>query len=70
MRERKQVETWGTDGVLSIPQPLESTEVEMIDFDGFCFTPFGIRVNMTRADQEQFLRQGYGPILPVKDPRE
>lgn len=53
--------TWGADAPISLPKPLESTEVEMVDFEGFCFTPDGIRVNLTEVDREVMLGSGFGP---------
>lgn len=52
---------WGTDGQVSLPQPMHTTDTEMVDFDGFCFTPEGLRVNISRADHEGLLHEGYGP---------
>lgn len=52
---------WGTDGVVSMPQPLESTEVEMVDFEGFAFTPDGIRVNVSRAEREDTIASAFRP---------
>lgn len=53
--------SWGTDGVVSMPQSLDTTDTEMADFEGFCFTPDGIRVNISNAEREDVLVQGYGP---------
>lgn len=52
---------WGTDGVISMPVALESTGVEMADMEGFCFTPDGIRINVSLAEREDTLAHGYGP---------
>lgn len=52
---------WGSDGVVSLPQALETTDTEMVDFGGFCFTPDGIRINVSRAEREDIIAQGYGP---------
>jgi len=52
---------WGTDGIVSLPKPLDSTNIEMVDMEGFCFTPYGIAVNMTVTDHEELLSSGYGP---------
>lgn len=61
-------EFWGADGVVSLPKPLERTDTEKVDFGGFCFTPSGLRVDMSEADQEEFLRQGFGPRRDGVDP--
>lgn len=52
---------WGTDGVISMPEPLESTEVEVVDMEGFCFTPDGLKINVSKAEREDILAHGYGP---------
>lgn len=52
---------WGSDGVISMPQALDTTDTAMADMEGFCFTPDGIRVNVSHADREELLAQGYGP---------
>lgn len=52
---------WGTDGVVSLPEALETTETSLIDFEGFCFTPDGIRVNLTRAEREDLLLSAFRP---------
>jgi hypothetical protein len=33
----------------------------MADMEGFCFTPDGLRVNISHADREDILSRGYGP---------
>lgn len=53
--------TWGSDGQISLPQPMENSDVEMADFEGFCFTPDGIRINLTSVDRETILADGYAP---------
>lgn len=53
--------SWGTDGKISLPKPLESTHVEMADMEGFCFTPDGLRANLTTAERDDLITQGYGP---------
>lgn len=52
---------WGTDGVVSLPKPLENTDTKMVDFEGFCFTPDGIRVNLSAAEREDLLLNAYHP---------
>lgn len=52
---------WGSDTFISLPQPLEDTNVEMIDMQGFCFTPQGLRVNASNVDRDELLMSGYGP---------
>lgn len=52
---------WGTDGVVSLPQALETTDTALVDFEGFCFTPDGIRVNLTRAEREDLLLSAFRP---------
>ena len=52
---------WGTDGVVSLPQSLPSTDVAMVDFEGFCFTPDGLRINLTSADRESLLLNAFRP---------
>lgn len=52
---------WGADAPVSLPQPLETADTEMADFDGFCFTPLGMRVNLTAVDREALIGDGYGP---------
>lgn len=53
--------TWGTDGKISLPKPLETTYVEMVDMEGFCFTPDGLRANFTVSERDDLITQGYGP---------
>lgn len=62
MAERRS--TWGTDGVVSLPQPLVTTDTDLADMEGFCFTPLGLRVNLSLTDHEELLGSGYGPMLP------
>lgn len=52
---------WGTDGVVSMPQPLPSTDIEMVDMEGFAFTPDGIRINVSRAEREDLLNSAFRP---------
>lgn len=52
---------WGSDGVISLPQPLETTDTDMVDMEGFCFTPLGLRVNVSNADRERIITSGYSP---------
>jgi hypothetical protein len=52
---------WGSDGKISMPVPIENPDVAMADFEGFCFTPDGIRVNLTSADRDELIRSGFGP---------
>lgn len=52
---------WGTDGVVSLPQALPSTDTALVDFEGFCFTPDGIRINLTRAEREDLLLSAFRP---------
>lgn len=52
---------WGTDGVVSMPQPLETTDTEIIDMEGFAFTPDGIRVNISHAEREDLIRSAFRP---------
>jgi hypothetical protein len=52
---------WGTDGVVSLPQPLETTDTALIDMQGFAFTPDGIRVNISRAEREDLIRSAFRP---------
>lgn len=61
MRDLEQGISWGTDGVISMPEPLDTTDVEMADMEGFCFTPDGIRINVSRAEREDTISHGYGP---------
>lgn len=60
-RSEGQELVWGTDGVPSMPKALDVPGATMIDMEGFVFTPFGLRVNMTDVDREELLRSGYGP---------
>lgn len=53
--------SWGTDGVISLPQAMESTNTEMADMGGFCFTPNGIRINISVAEREDVILAGYRP---------
>ena len=53
--------SWGTDGVVSMPRPLPSTDTSMVDFEGFCFTPDGIRINITQAEREDLLMSAFTP---------
>lgn len=53
--------SWGSDEPISLPKPLEDPDVLMVDMQGFCFTPDGIRVNLTEVDREAIVTQGYGP---------
>ncbi len=52
---------WGTDGVISLPAVLDTTNVEMADMGGFCFTPDGIRINISSSEREDLISQGYAP---------
>lgn len=52
---------WGTDGVISMPTPVDTTDTAMADMEGFCFTPDGLRINISAAEREDILSHGYGP---------
>lgn len=52
---------WGTDGVISMPQPLDTTDTAMVDMEGFCFTPDGLRVNVSRAEREDVIASAFKP---------
>jgi hypothetical protein len=52
---------WGTDGVISMPQPLDTTDTALVDMEGFCFTPDGLRINISHAEREDIIAHGYGP---------
>lgn len=53
--------TWASDGKISVPQAMETTEAEAADFEGFCFTPDGIRVNLSASERETIISEGYAP---------
>lgn len=59
-RESRKI-PWGTDGVVSMPKALESTDAEMVDMEGFCFTPDGIRINISHAEREDTIASAYRP---------
>lgn len=52
---------WGTDGVVSMPQSLDTTDTEMVDMAGFCFTPDGLRINISRAEREDIISSAFRP---------
>lgn len=52
---------WGTDGVISMPHALDTTDTEIIDMGGFCFTPGGLRINISAAEREDVILSGYRP---------
>lgn len=54
---------WGTDGRVSLPQSIQNESALKVDMEGFCFTPYGLRVNISEAGREELLRSGYGPML-------
>lgn len=53
--------TWASDGAISVPQPLDTTNTEMADFEGFCFTPDGIRINISHSERESLISDGFAP---------
>lgn len=61
MRKQAQGSVWGADDAVSMPQPLRTTDTSMADMEGFCFTPDGIRINLSAAEREGVIAQGYGP---------
>lgn len=52
---------WGTNGPMSLPKALDSTDVSMVDFEGFCFTPDGLRLNLSKAEREDLLANTFKP---------
>ena len=52
---------WGTDGVVSLPEALPTTDTAIADMEGFCFTPDGIRVNISRTEREELLASAFRP---------
>jgi len=52
---------WGSDSPVSMPQALDTTETAIAHMEGFCFTPDGIRLDISSAEREGVLMQGYGP---------
>ena len=52
---------WGTDGVVSMPKALDTTDLEMADMQGFCFTPDGLRINVSRAEREDLIASAFSP---------
>lgn len=52
---------WGSDAPVSLPQALDSTDVQMADMEGFCFTPDGLRVNISVAEREDIIAQSHRP---------
>lgn len=52
---------WGTDGVVSLPKALDTTDADTVDMEGFVFGPDGLAVNISHAEREDILAQGYGP---------
>ena len=53
--------SWGSDGVVSMPPALATTDTALVDFSGFCFTPDGIRINITAAEREDLLMSAFTP---------
>lgn len=58
---------WGSDGIISMPEVLEDTDTDMVDFGGFCFTPDGVRINLNAAVREDIISHGYGPPQGAHD---
>lgn len=58
-----QDQDWGSDGPISLPQALENTAALKVDMEGFVFTPYGLRVNVSVVDREEILGSGYRPPL-------
>lgn len=54
-------EIWGSDGPVSLPQPLPTTDTDMAEMDGFCFTPDGLRPRLSLADREELLANAFRP---------
>lgn len=54
---------WGTDGEASMPQVLEEADAIRIPMGGFCFTPLGLRIDMTATEREELLSNAYGPRI-------
>lgn len=59
---RSEETVWGTDGVPSFPVAKKDNSARQIDMQGFCFTPDGIRIDITEIEREEFLSQGWGPV--------
>ncbi len=52
---------WGTNGVPSLPQAIDNDQVRRVDMQGFCFTPYGLRVNLSEVDREELFLSAYRP---------
>lgn len=52
---------WGSDVVPSLPVTLEEADGERVSLGGFCFTPLGIRVDMTETERDELLAQAFKP---------
>jgi hypothetical protein len=52
---------WGTDGVVSMPQPVTTTDTESVDMEGFVFTPDGLKINISRSEREDIIASAFRP---------
>lgn len=52
---------WGSSAPISMPQALPTTDTAMADMEGFCFTPDGLRINISISEREDIIAQGFGP---------
>ena len=53
-------EIWGASAPVSLPKPRED-DTELVDMDGFVFTPQGLRVDMTSVDRDEIIASAYHP---------
>lgn len=61
MKPEAKPSRWGSDAPISMPAALDSTDTAIAHMEGFCFTPDGIRIDISAAEREGVLMQGYGP---------
>lgn len=63
MTREASVSLWGCDVAVSMPQPLDTSDVEgaQVDFGGFGFTGNGLVHNLSAVDREALIASGFAP---------
>lgn len=55
------VQSWGSDGPISMPEPLDRDQLVYVDMGGLCMTLHGIAHRFTQADWEAYVYPRFAP---------
>jgi hypothetical protein len=53
---------WGTDVPVSMPEPIDETEILLPIGDSHVFTPDGMKVHMSKAVRAEITSRVYRPV--------